>query len=131
MKSLIIVVAVLLLVTGIYKGAGYGETGKAGGYSIVVTWDKSRPALGPNRVEVVVTDAASQPVSGAQVKIDYLMPSLPGRPPMMEYSTQATPVEGGKYEATLDLTMKGLWEMVVTVTTAKETQKATSTFEVR
>ena len=32
MKSLIIVVAVLLLVTGICKGAGYGETGKAGGY---------------------------------------------------------------------------------------------------
>jgi nitrogen fixation protein FixH len=121
---------ILLLTPGICLSAGYGETGKAGDYSIVVTWDKSRPALGPNRVEIAVTDAASQPVTGAEVKIDYLMPSLPGKPAMMGYSTTATPVDG-RYEATINLTMKGLWRMVVSVTAGQHAEKATSTFEVK
>ena len=130
MKSLFFIIAVLLVVPGICLAAGYRETGKAGSYSIQVTFDKERPVLGPNRVEVTVTDAASQPVPGAQMKIDYFMPSLPGRPPMMSYSTAAKPVDG-TYEATVDLTMKGLWKMIVSITAARQTEKAAFAFEVK
>ena len=49
---------------------------------------------------------------------------------MMAYSTQALPVDDG-YEATIDLTMKGLWKMVVSFTAAQRTEKAVFTFEVR
>ena len=93
MKSLCLIVVILLLAPAICIGVG-GEAGKTGNYSVAVTWDKTRPALGPNRLELAVTDAASQPVPGAKVEIHYFMPSLPGKPPMMEYSTPARPIGG-------------------------------------
>lgn len=130
MKSLCFFVTVLLVASGISLAAGYVQTGKAGDYSVRVTFDKSRPVLGPNRLEIRLTDSAGRPVAGAQVKVDYLMPSLPGRPPMMEYSTTAKPV-GTEYEATMDLTMKGLWKMVFSITAGQQTEKETFDFEVK
>lgn len=120
MKLPFFIVAVLLIAAGSAMAA----------YSIQVTWDNTKPALGANRLQIVVTDEASRPVAGAEVKIVYLMPSLPGRPPMMEYSTTASPVDS-RYEATINLTMKGVWQMVVSVTAGQHAEKATSTFEVR
>jgi hypothetical protein len=122
--------AVLLIIPGICVAAGYVETAKTGGYSVRATFDKSRPVPGPNRVEIAVTDTALHPVREAQVRIDYSMPSLPGKPPMMAYSTAAKPIDG-RYEATIDLTMKGLWKMEVSITAAQRTEKAVFSFEVR
>ncbi len=130
MRSLFLVVAILLIVPGVCLAARYTETAKAGDYSVRVTFDKDRPVFGRNRVEIVVTDKSSEAVAGAQVKVDYLMPSLPGRSPMMAYSTTAKPVAGG-YEATLSLGMKGLWNVVVSITAKQKTEKAVLTFEVR
>ena len=130
MRSLFFMTAVLLIIPGICVAAGYVETAKTGGYSVRATFDKSRPVPGPNRVEIAVTDTASHPVREAQVRIDYSMPSLPGKPPMMAYSTAAKPIDG-RYEATIDLTMKGLWKMEVSITTAQRTEKAVFSFEVR
>lgn len=130
MKSLFLIVAVLLIVPAMCLAAGYTKTEKAGGYSVQVLFDRDRPVLGQNRVEIAIIDKSLRPVTGARMKIDYLMPSLPGKPPMMAYSMTARPVDG-RYEATLDLSMKGLWQMVVSVTEGQRTEKATFNFEVR
>ncbi len=66
MKLPFFIVAVLLIVPLPGSRPGYG---KGRDYSVQVTWDKTRPALGPNRLQIVVTDEASRPVAGAEVKI--------------------------------------------------------------
>ncbi len=130
MKRLAFATALLLVAPALCFGAGIGETVKAGNYSVRATFEKACPVLGFNRVEIAVADAALQPVKGARVKIDYSMPSLPGKPPMMAHSAQALPAGNG-YEATIDLTMKGTWKMEVAIAGAQGTEKTVFNIEVR
>jgi hypothetical protein len=109
---------------------GYETKGKAGSYTVEVEFDKNPPARGENRIEIDITDAAMKPVADATVVVKYLMPSLPGRPPMMEYKTTATP-EGRKYKATVDLSMEGEWTLVVYVTRAGKSEAMKFSFVVR
>ena len=75
-------------------------------------------------------DAAMKPVTDATVVVKYLMPSLPGRPPMMEYSTTATPA-GKKYNAIVDLSMAGEWTFVIDITRAGKSEAMKFSFFVR
>ncbi len=108
----------------------YVATGKAGVYNVEVRINKNQPARGLNHVDIAVTDAASKPVTDVQVHIEYLMPSLPGRPPMMEYSATAKP-DGHSYQAEIDLSMAGEWTVIVKVTRAGKTDTMQFTFVVK
>jgi nitrogen fixation protein FixH len=109
---------------------GYQLSGKLGDYKVAVTFTQTHPVEGENRVEIAITDKASRPVGGVQVKVDYFMPSFPGKPPMMTYATTAKPV-GDVYEATLNLSMRGEWKVAVTVVKGKQKRKVTLPFEVK
>ncbi len=109
---------------------GYQLSGKSGDYKVAVTFTQTHPVEGENRVEIAITDKASRPVGGVQVKVDYFMPSFPGKPPMMTYATTAKPV-GDVYEATLNLSMRGEWKVAVTVVKGKQKRKVTLPFEVK
>ena len=60
---------------------GYQLSGEKGGYGVVVTFPQARPVEGENTVDIAVRDANSRPVKDALVKVEYLMPSLPGKSP--------------------------------------------------
>ena len=125
MRRLItLVVLVFLLLTGFAYAKEYEVTGKAGSYTVVVKFDKSLPAKGGNRIEISVKDTGMKPVTDAAVVVNYLMPSLPGKPPMMEYKTTAA-LDGRKYAATVDLSMAGQWTFLVTTSRAGKTETMT------
>ena len=109
------VLSIVLLASAFIARAGDFELkGKAGEYNIDVRIDRNPPGRGHNGINVMVTDRASRPVTDAEVEIEYLMPSLRGRPPMMDYKTKAQPA-GGKYHADLNLSMAGEWRVIVKV----------------
>jgi hypothetical protein len=131
MKKLFLAVITLLIVPSSLAAAGeYEIKGKAGDFTVRVMMDKNPPARGYNNMDVVITDAAAKPVTDAQVRVEYLMPSLPGRAPMMEYSTTAKP-SGHHYSARLDLSMAGQWTVVLKVIRAGKTAIMEFAFVVR
>ncbi len=135
MRHLVAIVAMVLFFSAGSPWAGAFEAaGKADGNTVRVTFDKSQPSLGVNQVEIAITDQQSRPISNVQVNVEYFMPSLPGKPPMMDYLATAKPVGKNKYVAILNLDMKGEWRMVVsmvTVAEAKQTEAVTFAFEVK
>ena len=130
MRRFTLVVLIFMLMATLVCAKGYEATGKAGSYTVDVEFDKNPPARGENRIEIGITDAAMKLVADATVVVTYLMPSLPGRPPMMEYKTAATP-EGRKYKATVDLSMEGEWTLVVNMTRAGKSETMKFSFVVR
>ena len=122
--------ALFMAVADICSAQDYQLSGKAGEYKVTVTFTQTRPVEGENPVEIVVTDKTSRSIRGVQVKVDYFMPSFPGKPPMMTYATTAKPVGDG-YEAILNLSMRGEWKVTVTVVNGKQKKKVTLPFEVK
>ena len=114
MRRCALIVLIVFFTAAFAYAKDYEVKGKAGSYTVDVKFNKNPPAKGENRIEIDITDAAMKPITDATVVVKYLMPSLPGRPPMMEYSTTATP-EGKKYKAILDLSMAGEWTFVINI----------------
>jgi hypothetical protein len=128
--SIIVAVSVFLLSSGTGRADNNEFKTSTTNHTITVTFEKGRPVKGSNQVEIAVQDTKGSPVTGAQVVVDYLMPSLPGKPPMMAYSTEAK-AWNGVYRATVDFGMKGEWKMVVRVSSGRYKVEATFTFTVR
>jgi hypothetical protein len=120
--------AFLLFTAGLCQAENHGE-GEEGSYAVALSFDKSRPVIGTNQVKITVTDAASQPVAAARVKVSYFMPSLRGKPPMMGRSTAAK-ASNGTYGATLKFTRKGEWRIIVTVAGPERTDEVAFAFEI-
>jgi hypothetical protein len=130
-KVLLLVAIALLIMPSLSAFASeYEVKGKAGDYNIAVRIDKNPPTRGYNNIDVVVMDATAKPVTNVQVHVEYLMPSLPGRAPMMEYTTTAKP-SGHHYLARLDLSMAGEWTVILKVVRAGKTDKMEFSFVVR
>jgi len=130
MKLLVLFFVSFVALTAICSAEGYRLSGKAGDYSVAMTFGQARPVEGENRIEIAIKNKAARPVTDAHVKVEYLMPSLPGRAPMMDYATTAKPL-GTVYEATLNLNMKGEWKAVVTVERGKQKKTVSLPFEVK
>jgi hypothetical protein len=130
MKTAIQTIVLFLVAAGLAFAGGYEAAGKAGPYNVVATFDQAKPVEGKNKLRIAVTDSASQPVKDAKVDIEYLMPSLPGKPPMMDYHTVSEP-SGDGYGATLNLTMKGQWKAFISVTRRNSTEKMAFDFVVK
>lgn len=130
MKHSVLFVVLIAAFASVCWADGYQLSGGNGGYSVVVTFPQARPVEGENTVDIAVRDASSRPVKGALVKVEYLMPSLPGKEPMMNYETTTKP-DGGIYKATLNLSMKGQWRAIVTIVKGKQKSTITLPFEVK
>jgi hypothetical protein len=114
----VFVLSALVMASTFIAWAGDLELkGKAGEYNVEVKMDRNPPGRGNNGINITVTDEASKPVTDAEVEIEYLMPSLRGRPPMMDYSTKAE-LTGNKYHGNLNLPMAGRWTVVVKIVRA-------------
>jgi hypothetical protein len=130
MKKLVLIVWLVLFVASFGYGADYDVKGKAGAYSVDVKMDKNPPTKGQNNVVIAVQDSLLKPVTDAQVEVKYLMPSLPGRPPMMDYRATAK-WQDNRYRAAVDLSMTGEWTVVITIEHRGRTERMQFTFFVK
>jgi hypothetical protein len=132
MKKLFLLVTIVLVITPAFLAfaSEYVVKGKAGDYNVTVRIDRNPPARGYNNLDVVITDATGKPVADAGVQVEYLMPSFPGRPPMMKYSTAAKQSDH-HYVARVDLSMDGVWNLLLKVTREGKTDTMEFTFVVR
>jgi hypothetical protein len=130
-KGLLVFLLLLLITSPLSAQAGnYENKGAAGDYTVVIRIDKNPPGRGNNNMAVYITDRAQQPVTDARVKVNYLMPSLPGRPPMMNYNTEAT-LSGDHYLAKMNLSMAGKWSIILGVSRAGKSETVQFSFVVK
>jgi hypothetical protein len=120
-KSLPLITILLFLVVFSFASA-FEVTATSKSLSARVTFLSGEPVKGTNGLRIDITDISGRPAKNASVKVEYLMPSLPGKKPMMDYRTDAKPV-GSSYEASLNLTMTGEWKVVLTVTRGERTEQ--------
>jgi len=122
MKRMLIVFMLLVLTPSFMALASeYAIKEKTDNYNLEVKFDKSPPSRGNNNISIYIKDKALRPITDANVEVRYLMPSLPGRPPMMDYNTEAT-LSGNHYLAKMNLSMAGEWTIILGVTRAGKTE---------
>ena len=132
MKKFFLLVTIVLVIIPAFLAfaSEYVVKGKAGDYNVTVRIDRNPPARGYNNLDMVITDATGKPVTDAGVQVEYLMPSFPGRPSMMKYSTVAKQSDH-HYVAQIDLSMDGVWNILLKVTREGKTDTMEFTFVVR
>jgi len=122
MKKILLVFMLLVTVPSFLALASdYVRKDKARDYDVEVNIDKNPPGRGNNNMTISITDSSQQPVTDAHVRVNYLMPSLPGKPPMMDYNTEAT-LSGNRYLAKMNLSMAGEWTIILGVTRQGKTE---------
>jgi hypothetical protein len=99
---------------------------KAGEYTVQLRFDKSSPVAGDNSVAIEVTDSMGRLVTDAKITVDYSMPAMPA----MTYSAD-TSQTGEVYNAVLNLSMAGSWNIDVKVTHNKKTVTAKFTIDAK
>jgi hypothetical protein len=81
-------------------------------------------------VSIYIKDGAQEFITDANVEVHYFMPSLPGKPPMMEHNTIAK-LSGNHYLTQMDLSMQGEWTVTLGVTRAGKTETMKFSFFVK
>ncbi|KAF0145703.1 MAG: lipoprotein [Nitrospirae bacterium] len=113
MKRLAVIGMTLLLIAGVAYAKDYEVKKKAGDYDVTVKIDKNPPVVGDNNIEIEIKDASGKYVTDAKVKIDYVMPAMPGMP-AMNYKTDAE-LKGNEYRAKMNLSMSGAWNIAIKI----------------
>jgi len=129
-RTLLIFILLVVMPSFLVLAGEYEIKGKTGNYIVKVAIDKNPPERGNNNMTIYITDSAQRPVTDARVKVNYLMPSLPGRPPMMDYNTEAT-LSGNHYLAKMNLSMAGEWTIILGVSRAGKTETMKFSFFVK
>jgi hypothetical protein len=99
------------------------------GYTLEVALSQNPPILGKNGVKVEIKDSLGKNVVDSPVTVNYFMPPMPGMPPM-NYTVKASP-GGSGYSATMDLIMKGPWNIVIRANVAEKPIRMTVLIDVR
>ena len=86
----------------------------AGALSIEVAIQPDPPREKGNRARVKVSTSAGAPVTGATVRLDYVMPAMGGMQEMRG-GGDGTDDGGGRYSIPFDLPMSGSWTVEVHV----------------
>ncbi len=129
MKKLAVFTVALLLMAGIAYAKDYEVTKKAGEYNVGVKIDRNPPVVGDNNVSIEITDASRHHVRDAKVIVDYSMPAMPGMP-AMSYKTDAQ-LKGDEYNAKMNLSMSGSWNIAVKISRAGKSSTAKFTVDAK
>ncbi len=86
---------------------------RSGEHVVEVAINRNPPVVGENLARIRVFDGRGNSVRGAEVRVNYFMPPMPGMPPM-NYTVRAD-ASGDGYLASMDLIMRGPWNIVITV----------------
>lgn len=95
-------------------GGGEMSTAAIGDLRLGLALDPDPPRQNKNALHVVVQDATSQPVTGAELTVQYSMVAM-GSMPEMKGKADIEEEGDGKYLATFSLPMKGSWTLGVDV----------------
>ena len=110
-------------------GRDFVVTRRVQGYTLDVAINQNPPILGRNDIRMEIKDALGGYVTDAPVSVNYFMPPMPGMAPM-NYTVTASP-GGSGYRATMDLIMKGPWNIVVKAKVAEQQIRMTILIDVR
>ncbi len=122
MKKIILIVVAMIFAFnyGLAQAKDYEISKKAGDLTVAVKIDKNPPVTGINKMEVSIKDAAGKDVTDAVVMVDYVMPAMPGMPPM-NYKAN-TSLKDKRYLATLNFSMAGPWSVNIKFNRGGKTQ---------
>ncbi len=95
-------------------GGGGMTTSPVGDLRLGLLLDPDPPRQNKNALHVLVQDATSEPVTGAQVTVQYSMAAM-GSMPEMKGKADIEEQGGGRYLAAFSLPMKGSWTIGVDV----------------
>ena len=92
------------------------------GLDIAFRTQPDPPRVGDATFEVVLKDAAGQPVTDASVSATLFMPAMPSmNHPAVRSDATLSPAGDGRYRGTGEVMMAGRWDVTVTVTRAGRT----------
>ncbi|MGE0484239.1 MAG: efflux RND transporter periplasmic adaptor subunit [Gammaproteobacteria bacterium] len=86
---------------------------RAGALEIGVMTDPATPAVGNNRLIIEIRDASGEPVS-TEIDAYAEMPAM-GAMPAMRAPADIEETTPGRYEGTMDLSMRGEWPLTITI----------------
>jgi hypothetical protein len=118
-----------LIIIGPAGAKDFVVSRNAGDYTLQVSINQNPPILGKNNVRVEIKDAAGKYVTDAGVTVNYFMPPMPGMPPM-NYTAKALPRSSG-YGMTMDLIMKGPWNIAIRAVVGGKQLRMTVLIDVR
>lgn len=101
----------------------------AGALSIEVAMQPDPPREKGNRARVKVSTSAGAPVTGATVRLDYVMPAMGGMQEMRG-GGDGTDDGGGRYSIPFDLPMSGSWTVEIHVASSAGRASARYTLRV-
>jgi len=119
-------VLILCLIPSIACAKSYEVRKKVGEYEADVRIDRNPVILGDNSIEIQIRDRGGNPVTNAEVLVNYYMPPMPRMAPM-NYTTDAK-LRGEKYKATMNIIMSGPWIIAIKINFAGK--RSTAKFNV-
>lgn len=102
---------------------------KAGDNSVTLILEKNPPVTGDNKALIEIKDASGKPIKDAQIEIDCTMPAMPGMPAMK--NTAKAQMAKDAYEAMLNFSMPGSWNIEVKMDLNNQKQKVKYNVDVK
>jgi hypothetical protein len=128
-RDLFLLILLLMILVPMAHGRDFVVKRNLQGYTMEVSINRNPPILGKNDIKVEIRDSLGKHVVDAPVKVNYFMPPMPGMAPM-NYTVKASPHDTG-YGATMDLIMKGPWNIVIRADVAGKPIRMTVLIDVR
>ncbi len=124
MKTLTTILLALILGVSLLNATAFSKDAKYKTTKVQITLEKPVTA-GSNTFKFTITKDAK--AIDAKVSLKAFMPAMPGMP-AMESKVEATNLSNGVYEAKLQLTMSGTWQLHIFITpkTGKKSRVKTS-----
>lgn len=129
MKRGMFLLMMLTLMVGTVWGKNFEVTKKVDDLTVKVEIDKNPPIIGDNNLSITFKDSSGKNVTDAKVKVEYSMPAMPGMP-AMNYKADMT-LKGNAYQAKVNFSMAGSWNMVVQITQAEKVKKVKLNVDVK
>jgi len=90
--------------------------------TIEITTSPTPPQRGDNQIEVRLTDASGQPISGADVSVVFYMPAMPAMGmSAMRVQANAKEHDNGRYQGSIKLDSGGTWTVTIAATKGGQT----------
>lgn len=129
LQSASLLAILIMVLAPVAYGKEFAVRRTVDGYTLDVAINRNPPILGKNDIRVDIKDSVGKYVGDAVVTVNYFMPPMPGMPPM-NYTMKASP-RGSGYGATMDLIMKGPWNIIIRAGVAGKQLRMTVLIDVR
>jgi len=110
MKTIAKIFIIAILGVSLLQAAAFQKIAKSRATKVVLSSQKPL-TTGNNTVNITLADTK---YAGSKVSIKVFMPAMPGMP-YMETTADAKSIGSGKYEANINLSMGGTWQVHIFV----------------